>query len=369
MIPFLKPYFDNDDLQAIMEVLQSGWVAQGPKVERFEEAVADYLDCEHVVSVTNCTAALTLSLIALGISKNDEVIIPDFTFPATALAVTNVGAIPITADVEFDTYNINIDELKKLITKRTKAIIPVHLFGLACNMTDIMNFSKQEGLFVIEDAACALGTDVVFDDIIKKAGTIGDIGCFSLHAAKGITTGEGGLVCTNDEELANRIRRLSSFGDERTYRRRMNDVPFYFDPIAGNYKMSDITAALGLSQLHKIDQLTDWRIKVAQEWHEIISEDDYFKDKIISQPKIVKDHTHIYQSYVVVCSNNQQQNIINHLAYKGFVAGIGTHSCSRYPNVVYNNKHKNSDYLFRNSISLPRYYGLEVKKEWEKVKA
>lgn len=370
MIPFIKPYYDDDDFEAVKRVLKSGWVAQGPKVEEFEEAVADYLDCKYVISTTNCTTALTLAMMALGIGKGDEVIVPDFTFPATALAVTNVGATPILADVDMHTQNIKASGITELITKKTKAIIPVHLFGLAANMKVIKSIANAHELFVVEDAACALGTEVPFLGRMEKAGTIGDIGCFSLHASKGITTGEGGLVCTDNEELANKIRRLAVFGDERAYRRSKTKAPFYFDPAANNYKMSDITAAIGLTQLKKIDMLIDWRIKIAMEWDEVISKDDYLNDMIRIRPKIVKDHTNIYQSYVAVCRDNERQKVMDYFAEKGFATGIGTHAVHRYIN-LFRGKIPNfceaSDFLFRNAISLPRYYGLSPLDEWAKA--
>lgn len=371
MIPFIRPYYDESDFEAVKRVLKSGWVAQGPKVEEFEEAVADYLDCKYVISVTNCTTALTLALMALGIGKGDEVIVPDFTFPATALAVTNVGAIPILADVSMYTQNIDDHGIVELITKKTKAIIPVHLFGLAASMKSIKMIANECELYIIEDAACALGTEVPYLGRMEKAGTVGDIGCFSLHASKGITTGEGGLVCTDNEDYANRIRRLAVFGDERAYRRSKTKAPFYFDPAANNFKMSDITAAIGLAQLKKIEMLIDWRIKIAMEWDEIIANDDYLNDVIRIKPRIVKDHTNIYQSYVAVCRDNERQKVMDYFAEKGFATGIGTHACHRYPNLFRGKLPvfcEASDYLFRNAISLPRYYGLEVKKEWEKSK-
>lgn len=370
MIPFIRPYYNEDDFEAVKKVLQSGWVAQGPKVEEFEEAVADYLDCKYVISTTNCTTALTLAMMALGIGKGDEVIIPDFTFPATALAVTNVGATPILVDVNMFTCNIEHTGIEDKITKRTKAIIPVHLFGLAANMKSIMAIAKEYDLFVVEDAACALGTDVPFLGRMEKAGTIGDIGCFSLHASKGISTGEGGLVCTDNEEFADRIRRLAVFGDERAYRRSRTKAPFYFDPVANNYKMSDITAAIGLTQLKKIDDLIDWRIRIAKEWNDVIEKDDYLNDVIRIKPKIVKDHTHIYQSYVAVCRDNERQNVMNYFAEKGFATGIGTHAVHKYPNLFKGDAKpfcEASDYLFRNAISLPRYYGLSPLEEWSKA--
>jgi perosamine synthetase len=377
MIPFIKPYFDIDDFRAVKEVMQSGWVAQGPKVEEFEEAVAEYLGCRYVISVTNCTTALTLSLMALGIGKGDEVIVPDFTFPATALAVTNVGATPVLVDVSMVDYNIQTDSIGAALTKRTKAIIPVHLFGLACDMKEINRLALTCGLFVIEDAACSLGAEKIIYGYVRESeyfskqriGTFGDIGCFSLHASKGITTGEGGLVCTNSELLADKIRQLSSFGDERAFRRSKTGADFNFDPQGGNHKMSDITAAIGLSQLKKIDKLIDWRIKIAEEWDQVIANDPFLSSHIMSRPQIVTDRSHIYQSYVAVCNPGARPAVMNYMKEKGFQCGIGTHACHVYDGIGSHLNRwinlPNSRYLYDNAISFPRYYGLNVKEEWD----
>lgn len=376
MIPFIRPYYDDDDFEAIKQTLQSGWVAQGPKVEELEEAVAKYLGCKHVISTTNCTMALMLALRALGIGPGDEVILPDFTFPATLIAVTNVGAKPVLVDVDIASYNISLLQIEEAITEKTKAIIPVHLFGLAARMDSIMGIAQRNGLYVIEDAACSLGTKYYGDMV----GTIGNIGCFSLHASKGITTGEGGLIATNDSNLAEKMRRLSCFGDERAYRRSRNHAPFKFDPLANNYKMSDITAALALSQLKKIDKLIDWRIKVAEEWDEVIDNDSFLSEYIVSKPHIIDDHSHIYQSYVAVCKDGTREQVMLHMHLKGFQCGIGTHALHKYPSLLkgsylpgwsdYDLKQyfSVSDNLYKNAISFPRYYGLEVKSEWEKAK-
>jgi dTDP-4-amino-4,6-dideoxygalactose transaminase len=361
MIPFIKPYYDEEDIEAVKQVLASGWVAQGPKVEQFEEELTKYLHCKHAITTTNCTQALTLALQALGIGPGDEVIVPDFTFPATALAVCSVGAKPVLCDVDLHTYNVLAEDIELLVTKNTRAIIPVHLFGLSAEMDAIMDLADDNNLFVVEDAACSLGA-IYGQDYV---GTIGDIGCFSFQASKGITMGEGGLIVTNDDELAERVRRLSCFGDERTFRRGKTKAPFRFDPRAGNYKMSDITAAIGLAQLHKIEKLIDWRIKIAEEWDAVILRDDYLSESLINIPSLHTDRSHIYQSYVVVAQQGKRVEVQKYFADKGFQTGIGTHACHRYPDAFETDGFfPVSDKLFDSSISLSRYYGLEVEKEW-----
>jgi len=359
MIPLNKPYFNQDDVDAVKKVMKSGWVSQGPVCEEFERAAAKYLKCKHVISVTNCTSALFLSLKALNIQPEDEVIYPDFTFPATALAIQAVGATAVPADVSFYSYNIHAKTICKVVTKKTKAIIPVHLFGRPAQMFYIMNFAKTCGLKVIEDAACALGATYGG----KKIGTIGDLGCFSLHARKGITTGEGGLVATNDDDLANQVRLMSNFGVERTYKRKKSI--FFLSPGCGfNFKMSDITAAIGLVQLSRIDKMIAWRRKVASAWREIIEDDKFLRDELIILPSMVGD---IFQAFVVRCVHDRQR-VEKYFKKKGFETGIGTYACHLFP-AFYDNKKLhliNSTQLYEECLSLPIWYGLNLKKEWGK---
>ena len=186
-IPLAKPFFDEEELLELQQVLDSGWVSQGPKVKEFEDAISNYLGAKHVIAVSNCTAGLHLSLLALGIGKGDEVLVPDFTFPATGHSVLYCGATPIFIDADLQTYNLDVNKIEEKITENTKAIIPVHTFGQPANMDKVKRIAEKYDLFIVEDAACALGAK--WND--SFVGTIGDLGCFSLHARKEITTGEG----------------------------------------------------------------------------------------------------------------------------------------------------------------------------------
>lgn len=363
MIPFIKPFFDGDDLAEIEKVLNSGWVAQGPKCEEFEEAICKYLGCAYAITVSSCTAALYLALIALGIKEGDEVIVPDYTFPATALAVLHAGAIPIIVDVDPFSYNVTAEHIEEAITERTKAVIPVHLFGRVCDDMDvIIDVADRNALVVIEDAACSLGAVFPYPSE-SFAGTVGDVGCFSLHASKGITTGEGGICVTNDKETADKIRLLSSFGDERAFR-RVKGHDFSFHRQGFNFKMSDIVAAIGIAQLRKIDKLIEWRMKVAKEWGEIIAEDSYLRSAF-KPPEMIFDRSHIYQSIVGVTKQGFRESVNKYITDRKIQTGIGTHACHRY-NLAFpsSGNFPVSSYLFENAISLPRYYGLEIKKSW-----
>ncbi|MDG6220369.1 MAG: DegT/DnrJ/EryC1/StrS family aminotransferase, partial [Candidatus Thermoplasmatota archaeon] len=206
--PLARPYFDSVELDAIKEVLETGWVAQGPKGNVFEKTVAEYTGAKHAVAVSNCTAALHLALLSLGIRKGDEVLVADFTYPATGHSVVYCGAKPVFVDVDARTYNIDPEKAKELITDKTKAIIPVHTFGQPADMAPILELAEKNDIAVVEDAACALGAKYGS----KFAGTMGKIGCFSFHARKGITTGEGGMVVTESKSVADLVRKLAVFG-------------------------------------------------------------------------------------------------------------------------------------------------------------
>lgn len=249
-IPLLRPYFDAEELKEIKKVLDSGWVSQGPKVKELEDKIAAYLGVKHAIAVTNCTSALHLSLLSIGVKEGDEVLVADYTFPATGHAVLYCKARPVFIDIDKNTYNIDPRLIKDKINRKTKAIIPVHTFGQPAEMDEIMDLAQKHDLMVIEDAACALGAKYKN----KYAGTIGDIGCFSFHARKGITTGEGGLVVTNNKNLAEKIRNLAVFGMKTAWEREVNNkfiIP-EFTEVGYNYKMSDITAAVGVTQFKKL---------------------------------------------------------------------------------------------------------------------
>jgi len=265
-IPLTRPYFDSEELEEIQKVLDSGWVTQGPKVKEFEDKIADYLGVKYAIAVTNCTSALHLALLCIGIKGGDEVLVADYTFPATGHAVLYCRAKPVFVDTDLKTYNINPELIEEKITERTKAIIPVHTFGQPAKMDKIMEIAEDYNLKVIEDAACALGAKYKN----RYAGTIGDIGCFSFHARKGITTGEGGMVVTNNKNLAEKIRMLSVFGMTSAWDREKSAefmIP-EFTELGYNYKMSDITAAVGVAQLRKLDRIIERKRELAKYWDE-----------------------------------------------------------------------------------------------------
>jgi dTDP-4-amino-4,6-dideoxygalactose transaminase len=354
-IPLLRPYFDSEELEEIQKVLNSGWVSQGPKVKEFEDKIAEYLDVKYAIAVTNCTSALHLALLSIGVKEGDEVLVADYTFPATGHAVLYCRAKPIFVDVDLKTYNINPELIEEKITDKTKAIIPVHTFGQPADMGAIMEIAEEYKLKLIEDAACGLGAKYKS----QYAGTIGDIGCLSFHARKGVTTGEGGMVVTNNEKLADKIRNLSVFGMTSAWDRERSDkfiIP-EFTEVGYNYKMGDITAAVGVAQLKKLDKIIERKRELANYWDDNLREMDF-----IEAPYVNENVKHIYQSYVALVDKDINRNkLIETLMKKGIQTQIGTYASHIQP--VYNSEDKcpNSLDIFNRSLALPMYYMLKEK--------
>ncbi len=350
MIPLARPYFDSEELNEIHQVLESGWVSQGPKVREFEERAAQFYGVKHAIAVTNCTSALHLAVIAIGVQEGDEVLVADYTFPATGHSVLYCRAKPIFVDVDPRTYNIDPELIEKAITPRTKAIIPVHTFGQPANMDAIMEVAGRKNLKVIEDAACAFGA--TYNG--KYAGTIGQIGCFSFHARKGITTGEGGMVITNDSEIAERIRRLSTFGMTSAWDREGKVTIPEFIELGFNYKMSDITAAVGVVQLRRLAEIIAKKRTLAEYWDKKLQQSD-----LIKPPHRDEKALHIYQAYVGLVDKKVNRNkVIQQLLEQGIQTQIGTYASHIQP--IYSSEQKcpNSFDIFNRSLALPMYFSL-----------
>lgn len=344
MIRLCEPEIDDAELKAVCEVLKSGYLVQGKFVRQFEEKIEAYLNINHAIAVSNGTAALHLALISLGIGHGDEVIVPDFTFPATANVVELVGAKPIFVDIGLETFNIDVAKIEAKINKNTKAIIPVHEFGLAANLNDILAISEKHGIKVVEDAACALGTTYNKGFV----GTIGDIGCFSLHPRKAITTGEGGIITTNNSEIASKLRILRNHGIT------INDEAVDFVQAGFNYRMTDIQGALGNAQIEKLDSIIKRRRELA---------DLYFKglssNKNLLLPDKHKDIGHIYQTFYVILNSSLNRNsVMQELKRHSIECNYGAyplHSLSYYKNKYsYDpSEYINSIVAYKQGIALP----------------
>ena len=268
MIHITKPVLGEAEQRAVSEVLASGWLTQGPKVAAFEKAFAEYCGAKYAVAVSNCTTALHLALLVLGVGPGDEVICPSMTFIATANVVLYCGAKPVFAEVPPEDFNIDPDAIEPLITKGTKAILPVHQIGNPARMDQICQIAKRHGLAVVEDAACAIGSSYKG---VKIGKPFGDFVCFSFHPRKVITTGEGGMITTDDEEAAGRLRLLRQHGMSvpDTVRHSGSRVIFKSYVCVGyNYRMSDINAAVGLEQLKRLDGIVAARQTIAGRYNE-----------------------------------------------------------------------------------------------------
>jgi len=259
VIPQFQPYLDHLELQAVKECFDANWITEGPKSKEFVTKLSSVLNFKYGVLASNGTVALYMGLIAMGIKPGDEVIVPDFTFIASANAITMCGAKPIFCDID-ETLHIDLKKAKKLITRKTRAIMPVHIYGMACDMESVMQFAESNGLKVIEDAAQAVGVNWNG----KQAGTFGDIGTFSFFADKTITTGEGGLVVTNNAETYEKLQYLRNQG-------RINRGSFVHPEIGYNFRMTDLQSAIGLAQLEKLAEIIEKKKNILNHYAKSLS--------------------------------------------------------------------------------------------------
>jgi len=307
-----KPNLQNQNLITLFnKLLDTGFLVQGRYVKQFEREIANYLGAKHAIAVSSGTAALHLSLAALGIGPKDEVIVPAYTFPATVNVVELVGAKPILVDVEMDTYNIKVADIERAISQNTKAIIPVHLFGNPADIKSIMEIAGKYNLWVIEDAAGALGSTYKGG----KCGTFGIVGCFSFHPRKIITTGEGGMIVTNDDNLAERLRELRNHG-----MKTMNSYNDFFMP-GFNYRMSEIEAIFGLTQFSKIQEIIDERQKLAKLYTEFLEDIPE-----ITFQKVLRNCMSVWQAFVIRFRDRIIYDILNTLNKAGVEVSVGTYA-------------------------------------------
>jgi len=312
MLKLSRPYIPERALELVNKVLTSGNLVQGENVLAFESLLAEYLGAGHVIVVSSGTAALHLSLISLGIGSGDEVIVPAYSFPAVANVVELVGAKPVFVDISLNDYCIEPDKIEEKITPRTKAIMPVHEFGQSADLQKIAEIANRNSLYLIEDAACAIGTRYTN----QQAGTFGDLGCFSFHPRKILTTGEGGAIVTNNQHLAGSIRKLRNHG------MHLADGKYDFALPGFNYRMTDFQAVLGISQLDEIDETIDIHRKQAQHYNQALKGVDGIKfDREYS------NRFKTYQTYHLVLNDGDLRDRLKQALFKlGIESNIGAYA-------------------------------------------
>ena len=370
MIPITKAIFDESDLAIIQEPLKSGWVVQGKYVREFEKLFGEMVGCRHALATTSCTTALHIAMAALGIGPGDEVLVPAFTWIATANCVEYVGAKPVFVDIDLRTFNIDVAQIEARITSRTKAIIPVHLFGLLADMDPIMEIARRHNLRVVEDAAC--GFDSWYNG--QHAGTFGELGCFSFHPRKAITTGEGGMLTTESAELASLCSSLRDHGATRSdFQRHHQKASFMlaeYPHLGFNFRMTDIQGALGVAQMQKAARIMAGRREAAARYDQLLEDIDWLQIPF-RDPKYV----HGYQSYVCLFepesatleaheSAFERRNVImTSLEELGIITRQGTHAAAltRYYAEKYDITPEDYPHAYvaeRLTITLPLFAGM-----------
>jgi dTDP-4-amino-4,6-dideoxygalactose transaminase len=357
--PFLifgSPLIEDEEIEEVIKSLKSGWLGTGPKVHKFEEMFKEYKGSKFAMALNSCTAALHLSMLAIGIKPNDEVIVPTMTFAATANAVIHAGGKPVFADCEKDTMNIDPLDIERKITSKTKAIVPVHFAGRACNMDAIMDIAERHNLKVVEDCAHAIETEYHG----KKAGTIGDIGCFSFYVTKNIVTGEGGMAITDNEEYANQIKILGLHGMSKDAWKRFGDSGYkhYQVLYAGfKYNMMDIQAAIGIHQLPRIDRYWQRRQEIWNRYN------DAFKDLPVFTPaEVESDIRHAYHLYTLMLDVDRlemrRDEFLDEMTKWNI--GVGVHYVALHLHPYYQETYRykrgdfpNAEWISERTVSLP----------------
>lgn len=371
MIPIAKPFLNDEEARAAYDTILTGWVTQGPRVEEFEQKFFEYAGAKYAVAISNCTTALHLAFIVAGVAEGDEVICPSLSYIATANSILHAGAKPVFAEVE-ESYNMDVRHAESLITPKTKAILIVHQIGMPADIDAFKKLCEKHNLKLIEDAACAVGS--VYKE--KKIGSHSELVCFSFHPRKVITTGDGGMITTSNQEYYNRLKLLRQHGMSVSDRVRHQSSKIIFEEhteVGYNYRMTDIQAAVGIKQLEKLDWLIGERKKIAAKYHAAFSNIDF-----IRLPQEKEGYSTNWQSYSIYLKSNCPVGR-NELMEKLLERGISTRRgiMTSHREVAYREYCKNislpvSENLCDNSILIPIFVPMkdeEVEKVINEVKA
>jgi len=359
--PAYEPWISRNDEKIISKTLKQSMLTLGPQLEKFESDFCKYSKAKYSIAVSNCTAALHLSLMALGIKENDEVILPDLTFVADANAVLACNAKPVVADINKENFFLSLSNIKKNITKRTKAIIPVHIYGQVCNIDEILDLAKENNLKVVEDCAHAVGT---FHKS-KHVGTLGSTGCFSFYPTKNITTAEGGMVTTNSKEIAEKIRQLRSHGMTKSLKSRYSsEYPWVFDIVEPgyNYRLDEIRSALGITQLKRIKKINELRKKASHYYHKNLQ-----NIPGIILPDMVNDKSHSYHLYTIrvtkpfKLSRNQLYKKLKNNGIRTTVYWMPIHEYAAYRKFAKKSSVVNTTKTYDEILALPLFPNISKK--------
>ena len=359
--PAYEPWISDEDKKIVKKTLAQSMLTLGPQLEKFENDFCKYSKAKYAVAVSNCTAALHLSLMALGIKKDDEVIIPDLTFVADANAILACNAKPVIVDINKENFFLSISNIKKNITKKTKAIIPVHIYGQVCNIEEILDVAKDNNLKVIEDCAHAVGT---FHKS-KHVGTLGNTGCFSFYPTKNITTAEGGMIITNSEKIAEKVRQLRNHGMTKSLKSRYSsEYPWIFDikQSGYNYRLDEIRAALGITQLKRIKKINELRKKASSYYNKNLQ-----NIPGIILPDMVNDKTHSYHLYTIrvtkpyKLSRNQLFKKLKDNGIRTTVYWMPIHKYTAYRKFVKTSNILNTTKIYDEILALPLFPNISKK--------
>lgn len=369
-LPYALPFIGEEEISEVVDSLRSGWITTGPKVKRFEEDFAQYVEAKHAIAVNSCTAGLHIALTALGVGPGDEVIVPTTTFCATANVVVHLGARPVLVDVGED-FQVSPEAVEAAITPRTKVLMPVHFGGRACNLETILDIAARHNLAVVEDAAHAVGTTYqghkIGSDALRRP-NLRQATAFSFYAIKNMTTGEGGMITTTDDELADHMRLLTLHGMSRdAWKRYTSAGSWYYEIVAPGYKsnMTDIQAALGLHQLRRLDGFIETRQCYAR----------YYDEAFAGLPELIiptshPDRPHIYHLYVIrlksECLTIDRAEFIEQLKARGIGTSVHFIPVHLHPFYQENFGYRRGDLpqaeaIYDSIISLPLYPRMTMK--------